>query len=83
MGYVEGQSIVVEYGRAESVAQLPDVAADLIRRHVDVLVASGTASVLPARDARPTIPVVFVAAIDPVATGVVASSHGRADTSPA
>jgi putative ABC transport system substrate-binding protein len=40
---------------------------------VDVIVASGTPSVLPARDAAGTIPVVFVAAIDPVATGLVGS----------
>jgi putative ABC transport system substrate-binding protein len=55
------------------VAQLPDVAAELVRHKVEVLVASGTASVLPARNATRTIPVVFVAAIDPVSTGVVAS----------
>jgi ABC-type uncharacterized transport system substrate-binding protein len=73
LGYVEGQSIILEYGVAQSVPQLPEVAAELIRLNVDVLVASGTASVLPARNATSTIPVVFVAAIDPVATGVVAS----------
>jgi len=73
LGYVEGQSIIVEYGLAQSMIQLPDVAAELIRLKVDVLVASGTASILPARNATSTIPVVFVAAIDPVATGVVAS----------
>lgn len=72
-GWIEGQSIILEYGLAQSVAQLPDVAANLIRLKVDVLVASGTASVLPARDVTGTIPVVFVAAIDPVSTGVVAS----------
>jgi putative ABC transport system substrate-binding protein len=49
------------------------VAAELIRRKVDVLVASGVPSVLPAKRATSTIPVVFVAALDPVATGVVAS----------
>ena len=58
---------------AQSVAQLPDVAARLIRLKVDVLVVSGTASVLPARKATSAIPVVFVAALDPVASGVVAS----------
>ncbi len=73
LGYVEGQSIIIEYGFARSVAQLPDLATDLIRRKVDVLVASGTPSVLPAMNATSTIPVVFVAAIDPVATAVVAS----------
>jgi putative ABC transport system substrate-binding protein len=73
LGYVEGQSLIIEYGLARSVAQLPEVAAELVRLKVDVLVASGTPSVLPARNATRTIPVVFVAAIDPVATGVVAS----------
>ena len=73
LGYVEGQNVIIEYGLARSVAQLPDVATELIRLKVEVLVASGTPSVLPARNATTTIPVVFVAAIDPVATGVVAS----------
>jgi hypothetical protein len=56
LGYVEGQSIVVEYRIAQSVAQLPDVAAELIRLKVDVLVASGNPSVLPARNATSTDP---------------------------
>ncbi len=73
LGYLEGQNVTIEYGLARSVAQLPDVAAELVRLKVDVLVASGTPSVLPARNATSTIPVVFVAAIDPVATGVAAS----------
>jgi putative ABC transport system substrate-binding protein len=73
LGYVEGQNIVIEYGFAQSAAELPDVAAGLVRRKVDVLVASGVPSVLPAKNATSTIPVVFVAAIDPVAAGVVAS----------
>jgi putative ABC transport system substrate-binding protein len=73
LGYVEGQSVAIEYGFAESVAQLPDVAAKLVGSKVAVLVASGTPSVLPARKASSEIPVVFVAALDPVATGVVAS----------
>jgi len=46
LGYVEGQSLIIEYGLARSVAQLPDVAAELVRLKVDVLVASGTPSVL-------------------------------------
>ena len=73
LGYVEGQSIIIEYGLAENVAQLPELAARLLRLKVDVLVASGTPSVMPARNATSTVPVVFVAAIDPVATGVVTS----------
>jgi putative ABC transport system substrate-binding protein len=72
-GYVEGQNIIIEYGLAQSAAQLPHVAAELVRLKVDVLVASGVPSVLPARNATSMIPVVFIAAIDPVAAGVVAS----------
>jgi putative ABC transport system substrate-binding protein len=55
------------------VEQLPDIAADLVRRKVDVLLASGTPSVMPARNATRVIPVVFVAAIDPIGTGLVTS----------
>jgi putative tryptophan/tyrosine transport system substrate-binding protein len=73
LGYVEGQNLVIEYGVAQSVAQLSDVAAELVRLKVDVIVASGSPSVLAAKNATSTIPVVFVAAIDPVAAGVVLS----------
>jgi putative ABC transport system substrate-binding protein len=70
-GLVEGQNVVIEWGLAESVAGLPDALAGLIRLNVDVLVASGTSSVLLTRSAARTIPVVFVAAVDPVAMGLV------------
>ena len=73
LGYLEGQHFVIDYGLAQSVAQIPDAAAELVRRRVDVIVASGTPSVLPARDAAGQTPVVFVATIDPVAAGLVAS----------
>lgn len=72
-GLVEGQHFVIEYSLAQSAAQMADAAAELVRRKVDIIVASGTPSVLPARDAAGQIPVVFVATLDPVATGVVAS----------
>ena len=72
LGYIEGQNFRFEFAIADDVAELPKLAADLAPR-VDVLVASGTPAVIPARNATTTIPVVFVAAIDPVATGVVAS----------
>src|SRR5882724_8630900 len=76
---IEGQHFVIEYGLAQSAAQISDAAAELVRRGVDVLLASGTPSVFPARDAAGQIPVVFVATIDPVAAGLVASlaSPGR------
>lgn len=72
-GLVEGQHFVIEFVLAQSAAKIPDAAAELVRRRVDVIVASGTPSVLPARDAAGQIPVVFVATLDPVATGLVAS----------
>ena len=72
-GYVEGQHYVIEYSLAQSAAQIPEAAAELAGRKVDIIVASGTPSVLPARDAAGATPVVFVAAIDPVAAGLVAS----------
>ena len=67
------QHFVIDYGLARDAGQLPDIAADLVRRKVHVLVASGTPSVVPAQNATQTIPVVFVAAVDPVAAGVTAS----------
>ena len=79
---IEGQNVVIDWGLAESVAQLPGVLAELIRLKVEVLVASGTSSVLLTRDAAGAIPVVFVAAVDPVAMGLVASSRGRLEPLP-
>ena len=70
-GLIEGQNVVIEWGLAPSVAKLRDALAELIRLKVDVLLASGTSSVLLTRDAADTIPVVFVAAVDPVAMGLV------------
>jgi ABC-type uncharacterized transport system substrate-binding protein len=72
-GYVEGNNFKFDYALARRVVELPGLAADLVARRVDVLLASGTPAVIPARNATTTIPVVFIAAIDPVATGVVAS----------
>jgi putative ABC transport system substrate-binding protein len=73
LGHEEGKNFIFDYGVAKRVAELPGLAADLIRRNVDVLVASGTPAVLPASHATKVIPIVFIAAIDPVATGVVTS----------
>jgi putative tryptophan/tyrosine transport system substrate-binding protein len=73
LGLVEGRHFVIEYILTQSAAQMPDAAAELVRRGVDVILASGTPSVVPAKDATREIPIVFVATLDPVATGLVAS----------
>ena len=72
-GYVEGQSVAIEYRWAEGRNErLPGLMADLVGRHVDVILAAGGPA--PARAAMAlttTIPIVFVSASDPVATGLV------------
>jgi len=73
LGYFEGQNLRIEYGLAKNTAELPEVAARLVRLNIDALIASGTPPVPVAKNATQTIPVVFVASIDPVATGIVAS----------
>ena len=72
-GLVEGRDFVIEYALAQSAAQIPQTAVQLARTHPDIIVAAGTPSVFPARDAAGPIPVVFVATFDPVATGLVPS----------
>jgi ABC-type uncharacterized transport system substrate-binding protein len=72
-GLVEGRHFVIEYAIAKNSAEVIKAATDLVDRKVDIIIASGTPSVMPARDVAGQMPVVFVATLDPVATGLVAS----------
>jgi len=52
---------------------MPVAATELVQRRVDIIVASGTPSAVPTKDAAGQIPVVFVRIFDPVATGLISS----------
>jgi ABC-type uncharacterized transport system substrate-binding protein len=74
LGWIEGQTVAIEYrwaeGRTERAAE---IAAEFVRHKVDVIVTTATAGVVAAKQATLVIPIVFAAAGDPVATGLVAN----------
>lgn len=75
LGYVEGQNIALEYRWAAEAeaARLPDLAAELVRAGVDVILAQTVAHTLAAKRATSTIPIVMGAVSDPVGSALVAS----------
>jgi len=74
LGYVEGKNIVIEWRWAEGkFDRLPDLAAELVRLNVDVIVTGGSTSSGAAKEVTTTIPIVMAQVNDPVGSGFVAS----------
>jgi putative tryptophan/tyrosine transport system substrate-binding protein len=74
LGWIEGKNIVIEYRFAEQKNdRLPELAADLVRLKVDLIVAGGGTSALAAKKATTTIPIVMANVGDPVGAGLIAS----------
>ena len=68
LGWIEGKNITIEYRFAENkgAERLPELAADLVRLKVDLIVVAGTGSALAAKNATTTIPIVMTSPADPV-----------------
>ena len=74
LGWIEGKNITIEYRFAEGKNdRLPELAADLVRLKVDLIVVRATPATLAAKSATTTIPIVMAASADPVGAGLVAS----------
>jgi ABC-type uncharacterized transport system substrate-binding protein len=74
VGWIEGKNIMIEFRFAEQRNErLPELAADLVRLKVDLIVTSSTTSALAVKKATTTIPIVMTSSVDPVASGLVAS----------
>ena len=83
LGWVEGRTVAIEFRWAEGREEhFAEIAAELVRLKVDVIVTSGTSPVVAAKQATSTIPIVFATAGDPVGAGLVASlGRGRRQNS--
>ena len=83
LGYVEGQNIVIEQRYAAgSYDRVGELAVELVRLNVDVIVVDGPAAAKPAKAATADIPIVFTLATDPVATAWSLAWRGREAISP-
>ena len=82
LGYVDGSSVQIDWRWAERVDQLPELAAELVRMNVDLIVAPSSTFVEAARQATKTIPIVFTVHADPVGLGHAASLARPAGTPP-
>ena len=73
-GYIEGRDVVIEWRSVDGdYARLPELAADLVQRKVDVIVAESTPGTWAVKRATSTIPIVMVAVANPIESGLVAS----------
>ena len=74
LGYIEGQNIIIEWRYADGRSdRLPDLAAELVRLKVDVIVTSATSPTQAAKKATNTIPIVIASHNDPIGAGLVTS----------
>jgi putative ABC transport system substrate-binding protein len=74
LGWIEGKNLTIEYRFAEQkIERAPELAADLVRLKVDLIVVTGTPVALAAKEATTTIPIVMTNVGDPVALGLIAS----------
>ena len=74
LGWIEGRTVTIEYRWAENRPErFPEIAAELVRRKVDVIFTAGAGTTLAARQATSDIPIVFALANNPVSSGLVAS----------
>jgi putative tryptophan/tyrosine transport system substrate-binding protein len=78
LGYVEGQNLIIEYRSGEGrIDRFPELAAEMVRLKVDIIVTRGTPAALAAKNATATIPIVMAAIGEPVGTGMVLSRATR------